>query len=374
MKNKTLLIIGIILVAVVILIVVFGFQKQKEEAIKIGFIAPLTGPFADWGESIKNGLDLALEDTNHKFEVEYQDSACDTKETVSIARKFFDIDNIRIVIGPGCVTGLRAIAPIADEKNALLFSTGLLDDNIFEEYNSVINLATQISTEAKYMAKYMKSKGIKKVAIVYGTDYFGQEYGSRLPELLNEEEIEVTSINSSDLNTEDFRTIILKVMKGNPDVVFIYQGEFQIGLFVKQLRELGYSIPVYSYYGVEAQSVIAAGGEALEDLVYTYPYNSVEESEEKETFENRYIERYNKIPTATSHFVYDGLLLIDKALDNCDAKDTNCIKNFFTNLGEYNGISGYMLFGEDGSLTREFGIKKIENGKFIWVTKEIPLD
>jgi len=41
MKNKTLLIIGIILVAVIILIVVFGFQKQKEETIKIGVIGTL---------------------------------------------------------------------------------------------------------------------------------------------------------------------------------------------------------------------------------------------------------------------------------------------------------------------------------------------
>ncbi len=373
MNKKTLLTIGIILVAIIVLIVVLDLQKREKETIKIGFITPLTGPFVDWGESIKNGLEIGLEDINHKFVVDFQDSACDPIKTVNVARKFFDVDNIKIIIGPGCITGLRAIAPLADEINALLFSTGLLDDQIFEEYDSVVNLATQISIEAKYMAKYMKSKDIKKVVIVHGTNYFGQEYGNRFPEALNIEGIEVASIHPTDLSLKDFRTIILKIMKDKPEVVFIHQAEFQIGLFAKQIKELGYSIPIYGMYATEAPSVIKSGGEALEGLIYTFPYNSAEESDKKKEFEKRYLEKYGKVPTATSHFAYDGIILIDKALDNCDVKDTNCIKSFFANLGEYNGISGRMIFREDGSLTREFGIKKIENGEFIWVTKEIEL-
>lgn len=366
MKNKSFLIILSILIVVIILInLLFFLPKQEKDTIKIGFITPLTGPFADWGESIKNGFDLALEDTKHKITADYQDSACEPQQTVNIARKFFDIDDIKIVIGPGCVTGLRAIAPIAEEKNALLFSTGLLDDQVFEEYDSVINLATQISTEADYMAKYLKSNNIKKVAVIHGTNYFGQEYGKRLPEALNKQEIKVTSIHPTDLTLEDFRTVILKIMKDNPDAIFIHQGEIQIGLFAKQLKELGYSTPIYSYYAVESSSVIESGGNALEGLIYTFPYNSAESSSKKQDLEKRYQEKYNEVPTATSFFVYDGILLIDKAFDKCDAKDTKCIKSFFIQLGSYEGISGNMLFESDGSLNREFKIKTIKGGEFI---------
>lgn len=67
------------------------------------------------------------------------------------------------------------------------------------------------------------------------------------------------------------------------------------------------------------------------------------------------------------------MMLLDKAMDLCEPSDTACIANFFKGFGEYTGISGDMKFEKDGSLTRPFGIKKIENGDFIWVTKEIEL-
>lgn len=269
MSKNTKVIIGIIIIILIIGGIWYMVSRRpaEEKVIKIGLIAPLTGPFADWGRTIKEGLELALQNTKHKFIVDYQDSVCDPQQTVTIANKFFDIDNIKIIIGPGCVTGLRAIAPIAEQKEALLFSTGLLDDEIFEDHLNVINLATQISTEARYMAKYLSSQGVKKVAIVHGTNFFGVEYGKRLPESLQSYGIEVTSIEPSDLNTRDFKTIILKIMNTNPEVIFIHQGEMPIGIFAKQIREMGYDIPIYSYYASETQSVIEAGGEALEGML-----------------------------------------------------------------------------------------------------------
>jgi len=72
-KNQEIMlwVIGIIGIAALLIIYftpifgvgITGGAISSGEEIKIGFIAPLTGPFADWGDSIKNGLDLALEDT-----------------------------------------------------------------------------------------------------------------------------------------------------------------------------------------------------------------------------------------------------------------------------------------------------------------------
>jgi len=282
-----------------------------------------------------------------------------------------DVENINVIIGPGCVTGLRAIAPIAEQENVLLFSTGLLDDEIFKEYTNVINLATQISTEANYVATYVNSQKVDNIAVVHGTNYFGQEYGRRLPEALDREGLEVTSVYPTDLDETDFRTVILKIIQENPEAVFIHQGELQIGIFAKQLRELDYDIPIYGMYGTEAQSVLNSGGRALEGMEYTYPVNNAEGSEEKRTFEQRYYEKYKKTPSATSFFAYDGLILLDQAFEVCRFDDTQCIDKFFKTHGNYEGLSGLMKFEKDGSLTRPFGIKKIENGSFVWVVKEL---
>jgi len=378
--SKTIRIFLTIIIVVIVGLIYFGLSQDdnapvNEGPIEIGFIAPITGPFADWGRTIHEGFQLALEDTKHEFTVIYQDSQCDPTETVNIGKKFLDINNIKLIIGPGCITGLKALAPLAEASNALLFSTGLLDDEVFETHQNIINLASQISTEGRYLAKYLSEQDVKKIAIIHGTNAFGQEYGKRLPVFLKKYDMEITSIHPSSLDETDFKTIILKIMNDSPDVIYIHQGEKQIGIFAKQIRQLGYDTQIYSYYAIEGESVVNAGGVALENIIYTYPYNSKEDSIEKEEFETRYAEKFgeDKIPSATSFFVYDGMMLLDEALDSCQSKDSECIADYFKNYGYYNGVSGDLTFEKDGSIIRPFGIKKIENGEFVWLLKEIEL-
>lgn len=288
---------------------------------------------------------------------------------MNIADKFLNIDNFKIIIGPGCVTGLRAILPLIEEHNALTFSTGLLDDVIFEESDNVLNFATQISTEAKFMAEEISSTHIKSVAIVHGKNFFGEEFARALQEDLQSKNIIVNSVQSSDLDEKDFRTIITKLMEDNPEVIAVHQGQTQMGLFARQSTEFDVNSDLYMYYGVESESSKQAGGKALNDIFYTFPINHAEDSKEKKEFERRYAGKFNgKIPSPTSYFVYDGMMLLDKALDECSQDDTGCIKAFFENYGVYEGISGKMEFTEKGT-QRPFGIKTIQNGEYVWVKK-----
>lgn len=60
--------------------------EQQKEPIPLGFIAPLTGEYANWGERIKKATILALEDTKHKFELNIQDGGnCEPRKAASIA-------------------------------------------------------------------------------------------------------------------------------------------------------------------------------------------------------------------------------------------------------------------------------------------------
>ena len=104
-------------------------QIVVEEKVRIGVVAPLTGPFAWWGEYIKNAVELSLEDLEHNYEVYYEDSKCDTKQTTIVARKLMDVNNVHIFVGPGCVTGLKAIKPIVYSENSVMFSTGFADQD-----------------------------------------------------------------------------------------------------------------------------------------------------------------------------------------------------------------------------------------------------
>src|SRR3989338_6103543 len=351
-----------------------GAAAAQESVVRIGFIGPMTGPFATWGESIQYGAELAAEDARHRIEIDYQDDACQAAQAVNAAQKFFNVDDIHIVIGPGCDDSLKAIMPLAKEHDALVLSTGLLGDDVFAANpTNVINLSTQVSTEAAFLAAYLRARGITSAGIIHGDNSLGQECGKRLPERLASVGIKTTIDENTSLSATDLRTTAAKIKHSEPDAVFVHQGEEQAGLFAKQFRQLNSTIPLYGMYGTESQNVITAGGAAVEGMRYTYPVNSADESAQKGTFEKRYIAKFNVSPTATSFFVYDGIMLIDKALDVCSATDGACVEKFLKQYGPYEGLSGKMEIQADGKNVRPFGIKEIKNGEFVWITKTITM-
>ena len=364
---------ALILIAGYVYSSAFPQEGQNTEAVHIGFIAPLTGPFPQWGETILRGMKLAVEDTETTFFVEYQDDGCSPQQGVSIGRQMLDIQKIKIIIGPGCNDVFNPLAPIADQHGALLISTGLLDDSIFEGHSSVINFATQISREGEYLAAYFKTVGYKRVALLYANNEDGNETAKRFPGALEMRGVSLVDVQTTTFESTDFRTDIVKILQTNPDAIFIHQAETQIGIFLKQLREQGSTIPVYAVYSAESNDTKSAAGSAYEGLYYTFPVNSSEDSAELASFKARYAAAYgaDQIPSASSMFVYDGMMILDKALAECEQNDTRCIKKFFYEFGVYNGISGEMRFNEDGSIVRPFGIKRVINGEYTWITKDI---
>ena len=365
---KLKLTVAIMLVA---LIVIAGFVRDKvsvstDPQIEIGFIAPLTGPFADWGESIKNGAMLANESLGSRFQIDYQDDACDPKQALSIAKNFFELESIRYVIGPGCEGSLLAIMSEAIENQAIIFSTGLLSDQVFENYDTnLINLATQISTESGFIAKAISKAGHKKVFVIHGDNEFGIEYGRSLRVALKKLAVDVVADETSPLGTNDFRSTIVTINSSKADAIFIHQGEREVGTFIKQLRESGNKSQVYSYYAIENQSFLNASDGAAEGLIYSSPYNSQANTQQYNNFTRQYQARFNTLPTPTSYFVYDGLVTLNKAIDNCGSQNAQCVENFIKNQGQQLGLSGEYEIKVNGMNTRPFKLKNIKNGKFV---------
>ena len=338
--------------------------------VNLGFIAPLTGPFADWGESIRRGVGLALEDAKTPFAVDYQDDRCEAAQAVSIAQRFFDIRGIRFVLGPGCDHCLIAIAPAAARRGALLFSTGLLGEDVLGGYSNVVNLAAQISSEAARLGRQISADGRRRAAVVHGSNTFGVEYARRLAEELKARGIEVEA-EETRLGSTDFRPLVVRLLRNKPDAVFIHQGEQEIIAFVRQLRAADADIQVYSQYGFETRSIREAAA-ALSGVIYTYPLNAAEATAAKAAFDRRFSAKFGPgaMPSATSYYVYDGLLFLDQALQRCGAEDAACVADFFKSLGPRDGISGKMIFRADGGLDRQYGIKQLQRGNFRWISKD----
>src|SRR3989338_3637199 len=102
-------------------------DQDSNDLITIGVIQSLTGSGAQQGNNAKQGIELAVEHINQqngindrKLQMMYDDEKCDAKTGLSIAQKFIEVNNVSVIIGPGCSGTSMAVAPLAEQKKVIM--------------------------------------------------------------------------------------------------------------------------------------------------------------------------------------------------------------------------------------------------------------
>ena len=72
-------------------------KEAKEEVIKIGAPLALTGKVASFGEDIREGIAMAIDEVNQqrkiKIEIIYEDTQSEATQAVNAVKKLIEIDN-----------------------------------------------------------------------------------------------------------------------------------------------------------------------------------------------------------------------------------------------------------------------------------------
>jgi len=341
--------------------------SQEKPPIPIGVILPLTGQFASWGEGIRRGIELFAESRQSKFRFVFEDEGnCEARSSVAAYRKLSSSGVHFMIVG--CLAGTKAILPIAKKDSVLLLSTGLVDDSTFAQTSQLINLATQISTESRYLARRVNQRRLDRIAIIHWIDAFSDEFANTLQRELENHNIKVVSNEGVDPKEHDYRSILLRIKNAKADAICFNVGQDQQDVLLRQIRQVGIKVPVFSNYVYETPSVLNLG-ELATTVEYSSPLNSADSLPEKIDFDKKFEKRFGTgaQPIANSYFVRDGLTLLENALLKCSETDPDCVGKFFKSTNHFVGLSGDVSFHTDGSNDRPYGIKKVENGRFVWV-------
>jgi branched-chain amino acid transport system substrate-binding protein len=335
----------------------------------VGVLLPLTGPFADWGNGILHGIELGTQDSS-SLRTTIQDDACDGKQAVSAAQ-YLLMQSIQIFM-VGCVSAAKAIAPIIQKRGGLVFVIGGIDNETLRSNHNVIDFGTGVRTETRYLAAYIKTDPtIKTLAIIQGTNFFGEELTAGLGEGLKDSNVEIISNEKIDILSVECHSVATRILSRKPDAVFAHGSESSSGQCVKELRQLGFKGRIFAPYTTESESFLNAAGSFSEGVEYTFNSNASSQSAEKLAWEERFRARFGTTPIAHSYIAYDAIKLVTESFASCTSINIPCLNNYFKELGEAVGVSGELLLGNDGSANRPFGIKRIKSGKFEWVVERV---
>src|SRR5690242_16484667 len=111
----------------------------SQNTIQVGVILPLTGSQAAFGEALKDGYLIALDEINakggvlgKKIELDFYDDQSKPDQAVQGVSKLVDQDRVPIILGSFSSESTRAIVPVVTAKQVPLIIPTAVADNIMQ--------------------------------------------------------------------------------------------------------------------------------------------------------------------------------------------------------------------------------------------------
>lgn len=369
MKKLISIILILILVIIISIVFIFSCAKREPEVYKIGAILPLTGPAAQYGQWMKQGMDLALDEINvngitgKKMEIIYEDSKANPKDGVTAMNKLVNIDKVPVVITT--LTGVTmSILPMTNTSNTLIL-TNATHPEVTQKSDFALRISVTSREEAEALANFTMDKlEIKKVALLYAYDEGTIAFKNAFREYYEKLNGKIVVEESYEKDASDFKTQITKIKGLNPQALVI-GGFKEVGLIVKRSRELGFEGIILSGSTFESPAVLSVAGTAAEGVIYSISsFDPNSPSRIVSEYQTKYKEKYGTISEIFAAEFYDAVKLVAFSIEKAEY-DAEEIRNTLFKVKDYVGVSGKITYLPTGDVKKPIAIKTVKNGQFV---------
>jgi len=348
---------------------------QAADPIKIGLMAESTGPNAEAGVYQVNGAKMALEEINkaggvlgRQIDLRIEDNQSTNPGSVLAVSKLTSGGDLAALIGSVRSTQIQAVAPTV-MKVGLPMMIGGTDYGLTHSNNPwIFRARPNDGYSAKVIADYgVNTLKLKKWAIVHSTDAFGNGGKGNLTDALKALGVTPVSVQGFTSNSQDFTPIVLAIKQSGADVVSSYiANSTDVGIFAKQLRQLGVKAEWVGSPSVSTDTAMKLAGESLYGT-YSIADFAVGSSPEAEAYAKKYKDKYKMEADLYSAWSYDAVNLLALAIKNANSTKPDDIKKALHAIKGYKGVEGTYTYDKNGDGLHGYNIVKNEDGKIKFV-------
>jgi branched-chain amino acid transport system substrate-binding protein len=338
---------------------------------KIGVVSYLTGAGAAYGESIRQGLELARDEVNAqgkvKLELIFEDSKGEKNEAINAVNKLIHKDNVLSLIGPTLSGEMFAVGPIVNQEGVPIMGTSLTVEGITEIGDYVFRNSLPDSAAIPQSVKKAKEKfNLKKVAIMYSDNNDLAVSGFKIFEkTLKENGVEVIAVETfADKNT-DFSAQLTKIATLNPDAIMVAGLYQEAALILKKAREIGITVPVVGNNGFNSPQLIKSAGNAADGAIVASPWFPGKDDAKVKSFIAAYKAKYNKEPDQFAAQAYDALQIMAIAIEKTGSvTDRQKLRDALATVKDYSGVTGKFAFDEKRNPAMDVTVLVVKDGQF----------
>jgi branched-chain amino acid transport system substrate-binding protein len=352
-----------------------GRATAQGATIKIGMCAPVTGPAAEQGRYAQTGARLALDAVNKaggvlgkQVELIVEDDQTTNPGVVLAFSKLASQPDMVAFLGSIRSTQVHAMAPdvLKIGKPVMIGGT---DPTLTHMGNPwLFRFRPNDSYSGSVIADYgFKTLGKKKWAIVHSTDAFGTAGGKALTDALGKLPGASVALDQGYANqSQDFTPVVLAIKQSGAEVLGSYfTFENDLGVFARQLRQLGVTIPWVGSPSIVNVSALKLAGPALYGTFGVADY-AEESSPASRAFGKAYRDVAKVAPDNQSSWTYDAITILCMAINKAGKTDPQAIRAAILAIRKYQGAEGEYNFDANGDGLHGYNIVRNEKGTIVF--------
>lgn len=353
---------------------------SDSEVIKIGAIGPVTGAAAVYGQAVKNGAELAVEEINAaggingaQVEFKFEDDEHDAEKAVNAYNNLKDW-GMQALLGTVTSAPCVAVGEVANQDNMFLLTpSGTAVECV--QYDNAFRVCFSDPMQGLESAKYIGENGLaSKVAVIYDSSdvYSTGIYEAFVKEAANQDfEVVAAEAFTSESKT-DFSVQLQKAKDSGAELVFLPFYYSEASLVLKQAAGMNYN-PIF--FGCDGMDGILAveGFDAnlANNLMFLSPFTPTSTDEAIQKFVTAFKDKYGDTPNQFAADAYDGIYAMKAAMEKADVKPGMASSDVCDGLKsamveiEIDGVTAKGLTWEaSGEPSKEPMVVKIENGDY----------
>jgi branched-chain amino acid transport system substrate-binding protein len=348
-----------------------------QNTTRIGIIVPLTGNQAAFGEALKNGYLIAVDEINakggvlgKKLELDFYDDQSKPDQAVQGVSKLVDQDRVPLLIGSFSSESTKAIIPSVTQRQVPLIIPAANADNVMESKSPwVFRICSGAADYARATLAFLKDNGAPKtMAIVYENTNFGQGAMKAMSAAAPLAGLKIVAVESYEAKSPDYRSVLRRVKQANPDVIYFCSYLLDATTLMRQSEEIDLNPRYYTSAGTGfavAEFPTAKGaGKSAEYTISIAQWVPTARWAGSSEFDAEYFKRYGSHPAHHGMFGYESLQVAVRAITDAKSLDSAKVRDALRNLNLRMTPFGPIKFDAVGQNQHPVLVTQVQGGKY----------
>ncbi|MBF0098886.1 MAG: ABC transporter substrate-binding protein [Magnetococcales bacterium] len=381
-KRRWLLMIGLSILCGLIAWIAWyqPWQGGKKEVVYIGLAAPLTGPFAEVGLSMRRGAELAISEINKSNElgsIQLRLAVADDRSGLEVnnraeeaARELVSNNKLLAVIGHYFSASTLAAAPVYQENRIPLIAPTATNPAVTGQFPGNFSIIPDDYYQSVFLANYVLYGLMRqKIAVVHSNTAYGRSlntYFNRELEVQGGKALQVVEVDGVNFRAEELLPHLKALSEA--EIILLAMNYTGAATVIKWLKDKGIAADFIGGESLGGPHFIRSAGIYAENVYAVTPYLPNLLGESARRYEANFVQTYQTNPDWVATHSYEAVRLLASAIQQVGpvrASVRQWLSKILREEDAIDSIGGPLYFDSNGSSRRPIAIGEVKGGRFV---------